>query len=107
LNAYARKPFARESKELDIVSACSEALEHTVTANFMSWRHIYYEHPLEFLGHKPCTVRRVRPEEKFMLRLEYNGPLEIRHCIKVIKRLREGELKECPTQNGSKLQNTY
>ncbi len=31
-----------------------------------------------------------------MLRLEYNDPLEKHHSMNVLKRLRDGELKECP-----------
>jgi hypothetical protein len=46
---------------------------------------IYYDHPLEFLGYKTCAVFQVKPEEEFMLCLEYNDLLEKHYCIKVLK----------------------
>jgi hypothetical protein len=72
-------------------------LDHTVTAKYnktLRARDVkYHGHPLEFLGYKTCAVLQVKPQEEFMLRLEYNDPLEKHHCIKLL--------------NGNKLQNTY
>ncbi len=99
---HTRKPFTKEKNESDVISVCSEASEHTVTAkcyeNIRAGDVIYDEHPLEFLGYKTCAVLQVKPEEEFVLCLEYDDPLEKHHCIKVLKRLRT---------NGEKLRNIY